>query len=401
MRGCGPCDPSPILGFHPFINMVKTETVKGFRDFLGDEARKRVKIKRIIEDEFNSFGFEPAETPIVEFENFVSGGNSNDEAVRDVYRLKDRAKRDLALRYEFTFQLKRIAKGQKLPYKRYQIGYNFRDEPIKKGRLRQFIQCDCDIVGAGPKDEAEIMAVAKNILNNLNIDSVIYFNNRKLLNQILVSENIEERNREQVIRELDKLDKLTKAEVAFNLKPLGAEKLLDKFDKGEEYFEKFKFYEEVRELKNICKNYYGFDIEFNPTLARGLSYYNGTVFELWSKDINVSIGGGGSYLIGDVQACGVAFGLEPIFLISDVNGDSTDYMIISIGQDKESVRLAKKLRENENSVQLMLDKTIKKAMEYANSKGVGKVVFVGDEEVKSGRFKVKDMVSGNETDLGI
>ncbi len=378
--------------------MVKIDTVKGFKDFLGAEARKRVKIKRIIEDEFDSFGFEPAETPIIEFEEFVSGENSNDEAVRDVYRLEDRAKRKLALRYEFTFQLKRIAKGQKLPYKRYQIGSNFRDEPIKKGRLRQFTQCDCDIIGSTMKDEAEMMVLAKNTLDKLNIENTIYFNNRKLLNQILVSEEIEERNREQVIRELDKLGKLTKAEVAFNLKPLGAEKLLKKFDEGEKYFEKFKFYEEIKELKELCKEY-GIDIEFSPTLARGLSYYNGTIFEFWSKDINVSIGAGGSYLINDVQSTGFAFGLEPIFLISNIKENNTNFMVLSLEQDKEAVRLTKKLREEGNSVLLMMDKTVKRAMEYANAKGVEKVVFVGDEEIKSGKFKVKDMLSGEESEL--
>ena len=87
---------------------MNTNTIKGFRDFIGDEARKRAKIKKIIAGTFELFGFEPAETPIIENEEFVRGENKNDEAVRDIFKLEDRGKRKLALRYEFTFQLKRL-----------------------------------------------------------------------------------------------------------------------------------------------------------------------------------------------------------------------------------------------------------------------------------------------------
>lgn len=378
--------------------MVKTNTVKGFKDFLGNEARKRAKIKRIIEDKFISFGFEPAETPIIEFEEFVRGKNQNDEAVRDIYNLKDRAKRKLALRYEYTFQLQRIAKEQKLPYKRYQIGPNFRDEPIKKGRLRQFIQCDADIIGSNISDEAELLVLAKKIFDDLRIDITIYVNNRKLLNEILVTEGIEEKNREQVMRELDKMDKLPKEEVAKNLKPLGAEKLLKLFKEGEKYFERYKYYQEIKEIKKFCKDY-RIEIKFNPTLARGLSYYNGTVFEFWSKGINVSLGGGGSYLVNQTQATGFALGLEPIFLISSIEEDKLNYAIISLNQDKKSIEIAEKLRKEGGSVQLITNKTINKALEYANSKEIENVIIVGNNEAETGKYKIKDMKSGKEKEL--
>ncbi|MFH1521540.1 MAG: ATP phosphoribosyltransferase regulatory subunit, partial [archaeon] len=114
---------------------MKTQTVKGFQDATGEDALKRMKVKKIIQEQFELYGFEPAETPTIEFEEFVKGDNINDEAVRDVFKLEDRGKRKLALRFEFTFQLKRIAKNQKLPYKRFQIGTVFRDEPIRKGRI--------------------------------------------------------------------------------------------------------------------------------------------------------------------------------------------------------------------------------------------------------------------------
>src|SRR3989338_10630163 len=134
---------------------MNSEVVKGFSDYTGEEAIKREKIRKVIEETFNLYGFEPAETPIIENEEFVIGENKSDEAVSVRYKLEDRGKRKLALRYEFTFQLKRLAQNKKLPYKRYQIGYNFRDEPVREGRTRQFIQCDADIVDSTTKDEAE------------------------------------------------------------------------------------------------------------------------------------------------------------------------------------------------------------------------------------------------------
>jgi len=380
--------------------MVKTDTAKGFQDFTGEDALKRVKMKKLIQEQFELYGFEPAETPIIEYEEFVKGDNSNDEAVRDVFKLKDRGERELALRYEFTFQLKRIAKNQKLPYKRSQIGSVFRDEPIKKGRTREFIQCDADIIGSSPKDEAELLKLGKNVFDKLGIPATIYVNNRRLINEVLVSENIREQDREQVIRELDKLDKLDQKEVADNLKKLGAEKILKIFTGNEKSFEKYNFYKEIKELKILCKAY-GVKIEFRPFLARGFSYYNGTVFEIWSKELNVSLSGGGSYLIDNIQSCGVSFGFEPMFLLSKIKGDSIKIQIISIGQDKVAINLAEKLRENGTSTNLLLDKSTGKAMDYANSKNIGKVIFVGKEEVKKEEFKVKDMESGKEEFLSI
>ncbi|MBT3397589.1 histidine--tRNA ligase [archaeon] len=374
---------------------MKTQTVKGFQDFIGDEALKREKIRKIILEQFELYGFEPAETPIIEFEEFIKGDNPHDDAVRDVFKLSDRGKRKLALRYEFTFQLKRLAKNQKLPYKRYQIGYNFRDEPIREGRARQFIQCDADIIGSSMKDEAECLNLGKNIFEKMGMPVKIYINHRKLINEILVDEGIEEKNREQVIRELDKLDKLSKKKVADNLKGLGAEKVLKIFTGKEKDFEKYKFYGEIKELKKFCKMY-GVSVEFRPFLARGLSYYNGSVFEIWSEELNVSLCGGGSYLVSGIQSTGISFGIEPIFRLSNVQGEGANYQVISVGKDTEAIKLAENLRKRGIKVNLILDKAIGKALDYANSKGVEKVIFVGDEEVKSGKFKVKDMKSGEE-----
>lgn len=376
------------------------EKVKGFQDFLGSDAKKRERMIEIIREQFVLFGFEPAETPIIEYEEFVRGENKNDEAVRDIFCLEDRGKRKLALRFEFTFQLKRIAKNQKLPYKRYQIGSVFRDEPIRKGRLRQFIQCDADIIGSNMKDEAECLALAKAVYDKLGISCNIYINNRKLINEILEKEKIPVKNREQVIRELDKLDKLSKSEVETNLKPFKAEKLVKIFTSPSETFKKYEYFSEIELLKNLCKSF-GVDVVFRPFLARGLSYYNGSVFEIWSNELNVALSGGGSYVTEGVQSTGISFGLEPLFLLSPVEPKKNEFLLVSLGQDNKVIEIAQKLREKSNPVTILTDKSPSKALEYANSKGISNVVIIGENETKSGKYKVKNLDTGKEKPLNI
>lgn len=370
------------------------KTVKGFQDFVGPEAAKRVKVLEIIRGEFETYGFEPAETPTVEYEEFVKSG-ANNNTISEIFKLQDRGERELALRYEFTFQLARIARNQKLPYKRYQIGRVFRDEPTGINRFREFTQCDADIVGASIKDEAEVLSLAKNILDKVGIKCIIYFNNRKLLNEVLVDVGVKERDREQVIRELDKLDRLSKKEVADSLKTFGAEKLLEIFE-DKKNLTKYNFYKEIRDIEKLAK-IYGLKLEFSPTLARGLAYYNGTIFEIKSKDIKETICAGGAYLIDDVQAFGFSFGLDRVTSLSDVIGGDVEYLILSLGEDVAAIGLAKKMRTKGICVSLLLDKSIGKGLEYANSKRIKKVVFVGKDEVGKGKFRVKDMESGKES----
>ena len=372
---------------------MKTQNAKGFQDFLGDKALKRIEIKKIIQKQFELYGFEPAETPTIEFEEFVKGESSDKNTISEIFKLEDRGKRKLALKYESTFQLNRIAKNQKLPYKRYEICRVFRDEPVSENRFREFTQCDADIIGSSMVDEAELLSLVKKILDSLKIKSVIYFNNRKLLNEIMISENVEEKNRKQVIKELDKLDKLSKKEVADNLKKLGAEKLLKIFDKQD--FGSYAFYKEIEKLQKMCK-IYEVKLEFSPSLARGLTYYNGTIFEVKTSNLKETICGGGAYLIDGIQSFGFAFGLERLSTLSPIEGKNIEVQIISIEENESAIRLAKELRENNISVNVLLDKSIGKAMDYANSKNIGKVIFVGKEEVMKKKFKIRDMKSGKE-----
>ena len=369
-----------------------TDTVKGFQDFTGDQAVKRAEIKKILAEAFEKYGFEPAETPIIEQESFVKGDNQQDEVISDIFKLKDKGKRNLALRYEFTFQLKRLMKNKKLPYKCYQIGSVFRDEPVSSNRFRQFTQTDADIVGSTIKDEAEILSLVNDILDKLSVKPVIYVNNRKLLAEVLSELNI--KNNLQVIRELDKLDKLSEKEVKANLKKLNADKILPVLKKPESYFKKYKAYKEIEELKRYC-GYYGISVVFSPALARGLSYYNATVFEVKTPGIKESIVAGGSYMFNNIQCTGISFGLERLSALAKIKLDREKILIISLNKDKEAVKLAQKLRKKGKAIAIYYGKP-SKALEYANAYNFSKAIFVGEKEVKAKKFKVKDMKTGKE-----
>ncbi len=376
---------------------MNTSIVKGFKDFTGEEAEKRAEIKKILVETFEKYGFEPVETPIIEYEEFLKGENSDDEVISDIYKLQDKAKRKLALRYEFTFQLKRLMKNKKLPFKRYQIGEVFRNEPVSANRFRQFVQCDIDIMGSTIKDEAEILAIIKEILDNLKIKFTIYVNNRKLLNEILDENKIKQK--EKVIREVDKLDKLSEKEVLNNLKKLGADNILTIFKKSESYFKKYNSYKEIKELKEYCK-FYGIEIKFQPSLARGLSYYNGTVFEVKTKSIKETICGGGSYVFNSIQSTGISFGLDRLATLTNIKLEKDKILVVSLEQDKEAIKLAQKLRRQGKNMVLYYGKP-SKALGFANSKEIDKVIFVGEKEIKKGKFKIKNMKSGKERVLKV
>ncbi len=372
---------------------MNTDTVKGFRDYTGDEAVKRSAIQSIVEEQFLKYSFEPAETPIIEYEEFVRGENTQDEAVSDIFKLQDKGKRNLALRYEFTFQLKRIAKNKKLPYKRYQIGPVFRDEPVSSNRFRQFTQCDADIIGSSIKEEAEILSIIKETFQSLQIPIEIYVGNRKLLNEIFEELKIT-KDREQILREIDKLDKISETEVKNNLKQYKAEKLLDIIKQPEKSLEKYKSYQDIKQLKETCKAY-NVKFIFSPSLVRGLSYYNGTVFEIKTPNVKETLCAGGSYIANNVQATGMAIGIDRIVSLSNLKIKNSKTLIISINQDKQAIKLAQSLRQQGKPAIIFYGK-ISKALEYANSYNIPKVLILGEQEVKQNKIKERDMKTGKE-----
>ncbi|MBD3253223.1 hypothetical protein GF386_05805, partial [Candidatus Pacearchaeota archaeon] len=330
--------------------------------------------------------------PIIEYEEFVKKDNPDDEAVSDTFKLTDKGKRKLALRYEFTFQLKRMSKNKKLPLRIYNIGPVFRDEPVTGNRWRQFTQCDADIIGADLKDVAEILKITSEILTKLKIKNfTININNKKLLDEILDEQKIS--NKKQIVREIDKLDKQPESEVKKNLKKYNAEKILEIFKKPEKYFERYENYKDIKEIREICR-FLNIKTKFTPFLARGLSYYNWIVFEIKS-DIKETITAGGSYPINGIQSTGISFGLDRLELLSKLTPSYKKILIISLDQDKKAVELAGKIRKIETPCQIFYNKP-GKALDYANSCNIPLVIFIGDEEAKKKKYKLKNMNTGKE-----
>jgi len=374
------------------------ETVKGFQDFLGTRADEFALIKELARQTFEKYNFQELQTPIIEQREFVtSGTDEGDDAISEIFKLEDRGKRKLALRYEFTFQLKRIAKGQKTPFKRFQIGPVFRDEPVTKNRFRQFMQCDVDVIGAKIYDQAEFLSAIKTILDSLKIKSIIYVNNKRLLNEILEKEGIT-KNKTDIIRALDKLDKLSEKEVGDLLKEYRAENLLKIVKQKEEFFKQYESYSEIEELRKYAK-FYGVEIVFQPALARGLSYYTGNVFEIKS-DIKETICGGGTYEIDGIESSGISFSIERLMAVSNLKINLNRTLVVSLNQDKKAIELSKKLRQMGQNTSVFIGKP-NKAMAYANSYNFTKVVFVGEKEVEKKKYMIKNLITGKEVLLTI
>ncbi|MEK6915288.1 MAG: histidine--tRNA ligase [Nanoarchaeota archaeon] len=396
--------------------IYQPETVKGFEDYLPPESLKREKIKDTARKYFKLYGFLPVETPIIEFDELMRGDTigGEDEAVRDRFRLRDRANRNLGLRYEFTFQLARLFKQNlniKLPFKRYQIGSVFRDENIKLGRTREFTQCDIDIIGdSSINADVECLAVMTDILKELKIEDVeIQVNNRKLVDEIIKSVQISEK--QEVLREIDKIEKIGEDQVKFNLKKYAdANQILSLFklmEKDIKFFKDnvFEGSQDLTDLIQKCKEY-GIKATFNPRLMRGFNYYTGNVFEV-SIGKTALLGGGrydklvGKYLNRDIPAVGISFSVEAIMGLcnSQINSmeiENTKAIVISIDKDKEAIKLAQILRNNNVSCVIFLEK-VGKALEYANNYKIPYAIFVGKEEVSRKKFKLKDLNSGEES----
>lgn len=392
---------------------IEVDTVKGFRDFLPPESLKREKIKSVIEKFFKLYGFMPIETPLIELDELMKpatlASEEEDEAVSDRFRLKDRAGRNLGLRYEFTFQLARVFKQNpniKLPFRRYQIGPVFRDEPISQDRYRQFVQCDIDIIGdESVKADAECLVAVSDILKELNIECEIQINNRKLLSSVIESCEISQPLR--VMRELDKIAKLGEDTVKTNLRKYAdSNKILTLFklmEKSLSFFEENAFdgAKELIELQKLCKKR-ELKVKFNPFMIRGLGYYTGNVFELRVPGKDSIAGGGryddsvGKFLGKKIPAVGISFGLERISALAEIEVDSIPKaIIISIEKGGEAMKLATRLR-NEGISCIFSDDKVGKSLEYANSYSIPYVIFVGQDEIEKEKFKLKDMKSGEE-----
>ncbi|WP_130859704.1 histidine--tRNA ligase [Gracilibacillus phocaeensis] len=418
------------------MKKMNYQNVKGTQDYLPDAERVRRNIRRTLEDVFIQYGCQPLETPILNYTELMAskyGGGA--EILEEMYRLTDRGERDLALRYDLTIPFAKVAAMNptlKMPFKRYEIGKVFRDGPIKTGRFREFTQCDVDMVGVDSQvAEAELMVMALDAFQKLNLSVMVQYNNRKLLTGMLALFGVAEENINRTVLILDKLEKVGVETVLDELRQEGLSSetvrsirtfLLAENNTDFRYFEPFasqnkQVAEGLRELKELESylKYVGVGDQcvFQPFLARGLEIYTGTVYEMFLTDplLQSSIGSGGRYdnaiggLIGTDQAfstVGISFGLDVIYTAMAATNEtitetSLDFYIIPLGCQKESLLVASYLRNKGYAVEVeMGNKKVGKALDKANREKVRQVIIIGESEVNNNQYKVKDMVSGSE-----
>ncbi len=280
---------------------MKTQTLKGFRDFLPADAIKRNEVIRKIRSVFERFGFDPLETPALEYAEVLKG-KYGEEADKLLYTFKDHGDREVGLRYDQTVPTARVLAqySNELPniFKRYQIQPVWRAENTQKGRYREFLQCDADIIGVKSYTaDAEIIALLAACLEELNLDYTIKFNSREMLKNLLAGA-ISDDLWPTTLQSLDKLDKKSVEEVKEELenKRLTKEQIEDIFWRIDQ--SNITEDEWLRYVKQIATENFGATgskLKFEPTLVRGLDYYTGIIFEAVSSVDTKSIAGGGRY----------------------------------------------------------------------------------------------------------
>ncbi len=404
--------------------VVEIQKARGMRDFLFEDKILREDIISTLKKIFKLYGYIEIETPIIErFETLASKYNVGTEILKEVFKLKDQGGRDLALRFDLTVPLARVISENpniKLPFKRFQIGEVFRDGPIKLGRYRSFIQCDVDIIGnKSVLADVEILKIALDSFKELKIDVEIKINNIKILDSIIEYCNIPIEKSQDVILSIDKVYKLGIEYVKKELSEKGISKdSIDKLlkiisSKGNNQrlikeIEKFSP-DSLKEIKEVLS--YLPKLKFDISLARGLSYYTGNIFEVYAKKSNItsSLAGGGRYdkllynLTGrDLPSVGISFGLDVIVdLLKErkikLEKTETKIFIIPIKTIKQSLEIASQLREQGINTDIDLaDKGISKNLDYCNKLEIPYVIFVGEDELKKKKLKLRDMKTGKE-----
>lgn len=418
---------------------VKLERARGTRDFSFGEALQRQQIVSTLRSVFELYGYNPLETPIVErFDTLASKYAGGEEILKETFKLTDQGGRELGLRYDLTVPMCRFIATNpnlKMPFKRYQIGEVFRDGPLKIGRYREFAQCDVDIVGVkSMAADAEMVEIAQDVFERLQLNVVIKVNNRKILNGIIAAAGIKSDKAETTILTLDKLEKLGLQAVEKELTEKGTpatavKKLMllitikgdnsEKLQKLESEIGSGEGKEGLNELQKLFDSLEdSSNVEFDPSLARGLSYYTGTVFEVFLKgsEITSAVAAGGRYdrMIGsfvgsgrEYPAVGISFGLDVIEDALGIAGKerkktTTVAYVIPIKAAAEAKKIAAQLRKKGINTDIdMSNRDIKKNLEYVAAAGIPFAIFVGEKEITEGKVRMKNMGSGEEKSLTI
>lgn len=422
-------------------DMVEPRILTGFMELLPEEQIAFNQMRDTIRSVYESFGFVPLDTPEIELSQVLLA-KAGGETEKQIYRFT-KGDHDLALRFDLTVPLARYVSMHEnelvFPFKRYQIGKVFRGERPQKGRLREFYQCDIDVIGSGSLPllyDAEMPAVITQIFQKLDFGPFhIQINNRKVLNGFLESIGILDKA-QNVLRIIDKLDKIGEDNVRAELLEDGLEpqsvdrliqfirisgtndEILQTLSSLENSSETFR--EGVRELTCVIHSLRQMGVEekyfvIDLTIARGLDYYTGTVYETrllkYPQFGSVCSGGRyenltGFYSHSQMPGIGISIGLSRLFyLLRDTGlikcGKKTllKAMVIPMGREQMDLALscAASLRNNGISADVYYgEKGMKQKMKYASRLQVPYVVLIGEDEARSGSVSVKNMSTGSQ-----
>lgn len=426
-------------------DIIKPKTLPGFMELLPDEQILFNEMKQKIQNSYEKFGFLPLDTPIIESADILLA-KAGGETEKQIYRFM-KGENDLALRFDLTVPLAKYVteyyQNLSFPFRRYQIGKVYRGEKAQRGRFREFYQCDIDIIGDGELsiiNDAELPSVIYNTFKELGFDKfTICINNRKLLNGLFESCNLKNQSAD-ILRAIDKIDKIGKESVVNEIKKLGIEE--DKIDLIMKFIlinttvedtikelQKLNIQNEtfangLSELQELVKYIKIFGVpeenfKIDLTIARGLDYYTGTVYETFLDEYRFlgSVCSGGRYdnlaeyyTDKKLPGVGISIGLSRLFFQLTYNNiirpnkkSTADVLVISMVEDlSKPAEIATILRNNGIKTQIYVEKAkIKKQFKYANSLEVPYVIVLGEDEIKNGTVSLKNMETGEQCELTI
>jgi len=424
---------------------IEPRVLKGFRDYLPEQTIERQRMIHLLERVFTSFGFVPIDTPAIEYAEILLGKGS-DETDKQLYRFLDNGERDVALRFDLTVPLARYVATHieqlGTPFKRFHIAPVWRAEKPQRGRYREFIQCDFDTIGTtSVYADAEIVAVINSALNALDVKHQIRINNRLLLNGFLESlgseakpasvlrtiDKLEKQGRDSVERELAEESQLKTQEIQdlFEFLALSSESTTtDLLGKLEQFVSK-RDNETARkgfaQLASLVSSLDAFGVpneafRIDLSIARGLDYYTGTVFETQCLELPAigSICSGGRYdnlaslyTSRNLPGVGASVGLDRVIASMEELGrlskkqTMTEVLVTVFDESSQlkSIQLADQLRRTGLVVEVYPEATkIANQLKYANKKGIDLVLFVGEREIAANAYGIKSMLSGEQVE---
>ena len=406
--------------------IIDPKILKGTRDFLPTDMAKRDYVMDVMRSVFRKYGYDTIETPVINYAETILG-KYGEEGDRLTYNFKDSGDRGIALPYDLTVPFARLVAANysnlPMPFKRYQIQRVWRAEKPQKGRLREFYQCDIDVIGTKSLlAEAEVARIIVSVFEELGFENFrIKVNSRRLMNAILDSFGLDD-DPLALIRIIDKMAKIGEDGVKNELSSIGVSQnkiteLFDAFSKGD-----FSAYDmsEIEEFMGLCKDLCIDDkyIEFDPCLARGLDYYTGIIYEVVSDDVDFgTLCAGGRYddLCGlfckeDFSGVGVAFGFERIMLALEKMNRLADVPLSSkvlvtlfdSGSTAASLAIYNELVcAGINSEIYFEPAKLSEQFKYAAKKQVPFVVVSGPDERAKSEVTVKFMDSGNQKTIPV